>query len=644
MQDSIFINSREHIQELSKNLENTQAIEFICSICNQKSSRKLYRLKQTDFNLICTRCSRVQNVKKTKLEKYGDANFNNVKKGVETNKKKHGGKFFNNREQARNTCLLKYGVENPSEADFVKAKKKQRCLDRYGVDNNFKAEEIKQKTKETNLKKYGTEYHQQSEVCKAKQKQTCLKKYGVEVPHAYGSKEFKEILKRKYGADNYHNIEQMRETNIKKYGTAYIFNSDYFKEKSKNTCLAKYGVPWSSQAKEIRDQQIETLKTTISQRSSEDWHKIRTNRGLSFYSYRNCIFDSSWELALWIYAKDHNEEIEREPLALEYTFENKKHRYFPDFRYKDQLIELKGDQFFEDAKFVNPYDRSEYSDGLMAAKYQVMLENQVHIWRFEDVKFAIDYVENKYTKDFLKLFKSNLDFPYPRAKNGDRDIINFFHKSLQEAACKNHLSPLQAWQDKNLVEKSALNRLRYVGSCTPEDIVRGFSVARIAPRVSVFKPKLAKQLIEKYLNEYGTIFDPFSGFSGRLIGAFRAKKNYIGQDIHPKHVSESVEIIQYLKIPNCSVIQQDILTDVEKEYECLFTCPPYGGKEHWNENNDEIEKSCDEWIDICLQKYKCKRYLFVVDTTEKYKEYVVESLQKTSLFGRHPELVICIDR
>ena len=87
---------------------------------------------------------------------------------------------------------------------------------------------------------------------------------------------------------------------------------------------------------------------------------------------------------------------------------------------------------------------------------------------------------------------------------------------------------------------------------------------------------------------------------------------------------------------------KDIFNDLGGEYESLFTCPPYGGKEHWNKDNDEIEKTCDEWIELCLNKYKCKKYLFVVDETEKYKNYIVETIENKSHFGSNFEYVILI--
>ena len=291
----------------------------------------------------------------------------------------------------------------------------------------------------------------------------------------------------------------------------------------------------------------------------------------------------------------------------------------------------------------NPYDHSQ--DGLFEAKHQCGLQNHVNFIRKDDIMKMKEFIVNKYTIDYIRLFKNNLDFPFINisfADKSDMGIIRHFHKSIYYAAKKGKPSPFDAWKDKTLVKKSALNRLKYVNRCTPQDIIQGFNIAGIAPKISVFKPTLAEKIIRNYLNEYSEIFDPFSGFSGRLIGAINCNKKYIGQDLNEQHVKESNQIIEYKGLENCRVIQQDILTDTTHDYECLFTCPPYGGKEHWNKDNDDVEKSCDEWIDICLSKYNCQRYLFVVDKTEKYKNNIVETITNKSHFGTNNEYVILI--
>lgn len=126
-----------------------------------------------------------------------------------------------------------------------------------------------------------------------------------------------------------------------------------------------------------------------------------------------------------------------------------------------------------------------------------------------------------------------------------------------------------------------------------------------------------------------------------MLGTCACRKKYVGQDISEEHIKESNEIIKLLNL-DVQVKVQNILTDTNSSYDCLFTCSPYGGIEHWNILNDEVEKSCDEWIDICLDKYKCSKYLFVVNQTEKYKDYIVEEINNKSHLGEKKEYIILI--
>ena len=71
-----------------------------------------------------------------------------------------------------------------------------------------------------------------------------------------------------------------------------------------------------------------------------------------------------------------------------------------------------------------------------------------------------------------------------------------------------------------------------------------------------------------------------------------------------------------------------------------LTCPPYGNKEHWN--NNEVIKSCDDWIDECINRYICDYYLFVVDKTTKYHYNIVETIINKSHFGSNNEYVVLI--
>lgn len=508
-------------------------------------------------------------------------------------------------EKSKKTCLEKYGVEK-----FVNTEKtRQTCLERYGVDNLFKSPEIQEKRKQTLIEKYGDENY----VNKDKTKKTMFEKYGG---YTWQSDILREkcdkTLRKRYGKKLEKIVEKSRNTKKEKYGDENFNNC----ELHKHTCLEKYGVDSYSKTDEYSTSKIKK------------------------YTYDNMNFDSSWELYIWIYAKDHNIEIVKEPIRLTYYCDGKEHFYFPDFLYGGKLIEIKGGQFLEDGNLINPYDRN--TDKIYNAKYQCIIDNNVEL--ITDISFAKDYVDEKYTKDYVKLFLNKLDFPYLNKSlkdKSDMGLIHHFHKSIYDASVYNRISPINAWKDKNIIKKVALNRLKYIGKCRPSDILQGFNVMKIAPKVSVFNPNLASDIIKKYIDE-STIFDPFSGFSGRMIGSFRNNKEYIGQDINDEHIKESIEIRDYLNY-KCKLNVQDITTDIKKTFTdtCLFTCPPYEDKEKWNDN--DISLTCDEWIDICIDKYKCDKYLFVVDNTSKYVDYVVETINNKSHFGENKELIILIE-
>ena len=248
------------------------------------------------------------------------------------------------------------------------------------------------------------------------------------------------------------------------------------------------------------------------------------------------------------------------------------------------------------------------------------------------------YTEYRMDKDYNNLCKYDATTYKPSARLGN-SIIQNFHKSIYDAHVGTNQSVKDAWFNDDLLKKVIQNRLIYINDVNPSKVLRGFNVSKICPRVSIFNPVLTRHLILTYLNDYETIFDPFSGFSGRLLGTASCGKNYIGQDLNEVAVSESNDIIKFLRLTNCSVTTKDILSD-SGEYECLLTCPPYGSKEIYH--NETSFKTCDEWIDEIISRYKCNRYVFVVDTTEKYEDHIVETIKSTSHFCKTLEYVIVI--
>ena len=280
---------------------------------------------------------------------------------------------------------------------------------------------------------------------------------------------------------------------------------------------------------------------------------------------------------------------------------------------------------------------------------------------FPPLEFHVPTYE-KCLEEVRKLF----DEPGVLSSKGTSNIIKMFHKSIIYANTIKSPSPYDGWKkiqhDKEAFKDFYRNRLRcsdwFKGEGRIIYLLRGvvmentygigLSTSRKYQLVTYFKPRLAKYIVEKYLNEYETIFDPFSGYSGRMLGCVACSKNYIGQDLCSSSVEESNKIIEFLKKEGFAIHATVSCKNSLKEYceaDCLFTCPPYGNIENWPGVKSE-NYSSEKWIEICLTHYKCKRYVFVVDDNihlEKYKKYIQEEIVNTSHLKANKEYIVVIN-
>ena len=578
---SLLINKDKKLKESLRELADTES---------DNPSEILYRILTEGFKDTCEVCG-----KKTQFQDFTRgykkscskecSSLLTVSKGKATKERIYGNPNYNNLEKHKQTCLERYGKE-----DYT---------------NHSKSEETK-------LAKYGDPNY-----CNPlKNKQTCLERYGVE------SVTYLQSMKDKSKA-----------TSILKYGVDHPMKSKVVKENFKSSMMKYYGVEFPSQNREIHKKILSSQKMTSPEKKINEF---LSNNGFE-YQYQYECNGKCFDFAIF---KDNELSI---------------------------LVEVDGEYFHGllsdcDGKLVRgDKDCERFSKCPEGVKLIVCDSLKVEdcfseILRVFDIDYEkwiqeivdslpkefpyYEYSEERMRKDYEKLCA------YKDIKKNSRlgdSIISNFHKSIYDAHISTKPSPKEAWNNRELLEKCVRNRFIYSSNLSSHSILQGFNVCKIAPKVSVFSAPLARRLIQAYLDKYNQIFDPFSGFSGRMLGACSLDKAYIGQDINKDHLEESKQIAEFLGLKNVSLKVQNILEDTKKEYECLFTCPPYGGKEHWNIKNDLIEKTCDEWIDECLNRFKCKTYLFVVDETEKYKDYIVEEISNNSHFGNNKEYVIKID-
>ena len=233
------------------------------------------------------------------------------------------------------------GVTNPSQLQEVKIQKKETCKRRLGVDNPAKSLEVKLAIRKR-----------------------CIEKYGVE--HPFQSQE---------------TIAKIRQSNSSKYGVSFYSQTKEYHDKVKATNLKNFGVEYPNQDPAFR------------------------RKAQSRYTLDGKKFDSSIELAFYIWLRDNKIDFEHQPnISFEYTYEDVSRRCMPDFLVEGQLVELKGNHFFQDKdpskQMVNPYDHSQ--DGIYEAKHQCMLTNGVKFMSQDDCKVYVKYVKTTYGKDFLR--------------------------------------------------------------------------------------------------------------------------------------------------------------------------------------------------------------------------------------------------
>lgn len=243
-------------------------------------------------------------------------------------------------------------------------------------------------------------------------------------------------------------------------------------------------------------------------------------------------------------------------------------------------------------------------------------------------------------KEYEKLKKINCS--QLKNLNNCLPIIYQFHRSIWNCHKKNCLSPVNGWCDDTILLKCIENRLKYKGdNLSPGNIRDGLTIAQLAPKISIFRPYIAKYLVNKYLNDFDEIFDPCSGYSGRMLGVCSLGKRYVGQDINETTICESFRLKKFLQLKTAELNIKNSTCDFGK-YNCLFTCPPYSDKETWGGIPDIL--TADEWIGVCLKNYDCKKYLFVVDKTTEYAGNVVEKISNKSHFSNNSEYVVLINK
>ena len=129
-----------------------------------------------------------------------------------------------------------------------------------------------------------------------------------------------------------------------------------------------------------------------------------------------------------------------------------------------------------------------------------------------------------------------------------------------------------------------------------------------AEYTSVFDPALCEVIYKWFCPEGGSILDPFAGGSVRGVVAHYLGYRYTGIDIRPEQIisnrEQAVEILEVNNQPNWYIGDSSILLiNLNKRYDLVFSCPPYGNLEVYSDidgdiSNLEYDKFLSSYEDI----------------------------------------------
>ena len=432
--------------------------------------------------------------------------------------------------------------------------------------------------------------------------------------------------------------EKAKETMIQLYGVDHPMHSEMIKAKVSDTYLKKTGYSHPSYNPEVRSKSAKNRKISkfeLRVKDLLDQYEIK-------YIQHYMISKSNYSHEFDFYLFEYKILVDCDGVYFHSYLEDPDGGKVQDYYDEDRLYLIPEDHIFHViVEGQEEHDTKELTKIIKSIDSNAFnYEGYLFKWcRSIDFPYP-NYTTERMKKDWNSLCKYHDNKYNPASRLGD-SIIQNYHRSIYDAHVKGYVSPKEGWYDDNKLKRVILNRLIYVNDVDPYKILRGFNISKICPRVSIFNPVLAKYIVETYLSEFDTVFDPFSGYSGRLLGCVSAQKHYIGQDLNASAVKESQQIIDFLEIADMSSISVKDALDSTGEYPCLVTCPPYYNKETYAHESEIY--SCDTWISEIMKRYNCQRYAFVVDKTVQYTDYIKEEIKSTSHFNKTLEYLIVID-
>lgn len=197
----------------------------------------------------------------------------------------------NNIKKRKETCIEKYGTDNPAKSQIIRQKIRKTNIERYGASSPLLNVEVIQKTKNTNLLRYGDECAQSSKQVRKKisvshkeywhrlsedERQKRADQFIQNMKDIYGVNNISELKKRYFQCKESSPIDwnnviyKTKQTNSERYGVTSVLQSDKAKSLARVAMQDRYGVDYPFQSKDI----IKKANSTMHKRYGPDWETV----------------------------------------------------------------------------------------------------------------------------------------------------------------------------------------------------------------------------------------------------------------------------------------------------------------------------------------------------------------------------------
>lgn len=175
--------------------------------------------------------------------------------------------------------------------------------------------------------------------------------------------------------------------------------------------------------------------------------------------------------------------------------------------------------------------------------------------------------------------------------------------------CNDKMTPMQAFLDDTIFRKVIDKRISIGDNISDNGIRKMLKMYTGIQSVSNFRPTAAYALYNHFCKEGDTVLDMSMGFGGRLLGAIKARVNYIGCDPSVLSHNGCVDIIN--DYGNSDNIYTTLLCGSEDlalpdgSVDFAFTSPPYFDTEKYSlDSNQSYLKfqTRDKWVEGFLKE------------------------------------------